>query len=148
MTPDDLGSPEGRGWLRSAEGRAWLESGSEDAVSWLVSPEGEDWLGSRDGRAWTEAREDERWDDYISGEVPVTPLPDWALTPETAPRVGARVRFVENDRTMGGVEFGEGEFGIVTEARFTPMGAVFVTVRTLDGRKRITGKRDTLVEAT
>jgi hypothetical protein len=61
------------------------------------------------------------------------PLPEWALTPETAPQVGTRVRFVNTDRTMSGVEFKEGELGIVTEARFTPMGPVFVTVRTLDG---------------
>jgi hypothetical protein len=146
VRPADLDSPEGRRGLQTADGRAWLES--DDAVAWLVSGEGEDWLGSRDGREWTEAREDERWDEYISGKLPSTPLPDWALTPNSAPQVGTRVRFVEHDRTMGGVEFAEGELGIVTEARFTPMGAVFVTVGTLDGRKRITGIRGTLRKAT
>ena len=34
------------------------------------------------------------------------------------------------------------------EARFTPMGAVFITVRTLHGRKRLTGIRGTLRKAT
>lgn len=95
-----------------------------------------------------EERQDERWDEYISGKAPSIPLPDWALTPETAPQVGTRVRFVDTDQTMSGVEFNEGELGIVTEARFTPMGAVFVAVRTLDGRKRLTGMRGALRDAT
>jgi len=142
----DLGSPEGRKWLLTDEGQSWLEG--DEGIEWLVSGAGEDWLGSRDGRAWMEARQDDRWDEYISGSAPAPPLPDWALTPETAPQVGTRVRFVSTDRTMSGVEFEEGELGIVTEARFTPMGVVVITVRTLDGRKQLTGMRGTVVEAT
>jgi hypothetical protein len=138
--------PEGREWLRTKEGQEWLDS--DEGVSWLVRGEGEDWLGSRDGRTWTEARQDESWADYISGKKPSIRLPDWALTPETAPQAGTRVRFVETDRTMGGIEFKKGELGIVTEARFTPIGAVVIEVRTLDGRKRLVTMRGIVENAT
>jgi hypothetical protein len=142
----DPNSAEGREWLKTTDGMEWLDS--DEGVSWLVSGEGEDWLGSRDGRAWTEARQDASWNDYISGNKPTASLPDWALTPETAPQVGMRVRFVETDHTMSGIEFRKGELGIVTEARFTPMGVVVVEIRTLDGRKRLVTMRGTVEPAT
>jgi hypothetical protein len=135
--PDlDPNSPEGREWLKTDEGQAWLDS--EDAIPWLVSGEGEDWLGSRDGRAWEEARQDEAWNDYIAGKKPPLALPDWALTPETAPRAGARVRLIEDATTLSGVQFSKGELGIVIETKFVPIGAVTVTIRMLDGRKLLT----------
>jgi hypothetical protein len=145
VRPDDLASAEGKEWLLTDQGEAWLES--DEGIEWLNTGDGEDWMGSRGGRAWMEAGQDKRWDEYISGKSPAVALPEWALTPETAPQVGSRVRFVNTDRTIGGVEFQEGELGIVIEARFTPMGAVFITVRTLDGRKQLTGMRGVVEDA-
>lgn len=129
-------TPEGRAWLKTDEGQAWLNT--DDAIKWLVSGEGEDWLGSRDGRAWEEARQDEAWDDFIAGKKPSISLPEWAITPESAPRAGTRVRLLEDAETTSGVKFLAGELGMVIETKFVPLGVVTVKIRMLDGRKLLT----------
>jgi hypothetical protein len=134
MIPGDLSEPISLDWLQTDEGVAWLDSVA--GIRWLTSGSGEDWLGSRAGRAWIEDGQDDRWAAYFSNSGSVPNPPAWALNSETAPRAGARVRFKSDARTMTGVEFREGELAVVVEARFTPIGVVAVTVRTLDGRTR------------
>ena len=131
-----------RAWLNTAEGRDWLES--DDAKDWLVSPDGQDWVEKTTaGREWVESLADRGYNDYIAGRS--RPLLDSALTPDTAPRVGARVRFSRDDETMTGVQFRRGELAIVVQARLAPTGCVIATVRTLDGR-RITATMGGTVE--
>ena len=122
----------------------WLES--DEAKVWLVSADGQDWVETTAaGRAWAESLADRGYDDYLAGRS--RPLLDSALTPDTAPHVGARVRFTRDDETMTGVQFRRGELAIVVEARLAPTGCVIATVRTLDGRRIITTMRGTVEAA-
>jgi hypothetical protein len=131
-------------WLSTSEGRAWLES--DEGKRWLVSPEGVDWSeNTAAGREWWESKWNSGYDDLIAGRTP-TP-PDWALSPESAPRVGARVRFREDVEAATGVQFTKGELAIVVEARLAPIGCIVLIVRTLDGRRMMTTHRATLEPA-
>jgi hypothetical protein len=132
-----------RAWLRTPEGRAWLES--DDGVAWINTRAGLDWSESADGREWMESLADRGYDDYIADRSPAPP--DWAMTPETAPRVGTRVRVARAETTLAGVDFKEGELGIVIETRLAPIGCVFITVRMLDGRRLLTGHPETVAPA-
>ena len=95
-----------------------------------------DWLGAaRRGDRYLDALERNGWDSYFSGEMPPT-IPEGWLTPETAPQISSRVRFLKTTTTFGGTMTNEGELAIVSELRFTPAGSVHALVRTVDGRKR------------
>lgn len=120
-----------REWLKTPEGRAWLESA--EGTNWIRSTAGLEWMESRDAREWLDELAQRGFDDFFSGKMPE--LPDWAITPEMAPQIGARVRLVAPEPTMGGTTFSEGELAIVDELRLAPAGMVMVSLRTLDGRK-------------
>lgn len=62
--------------------------------------------------------------------------PEWGITPDAAPKPGTRVRLTRTETTLGGTTVNEGELAIVTDLHFMPMGAVRLTMRTLDGRTR------------
>jgi hypothetical protein len=127
--------PHGIGWLETPEGREWLDS--DDGQAWIRTDAGWRWLNSSPGEAWQESMADRRFDEHLSGRH-TADLPEWAMTPETAPRVGDRVRLTRSGRTATGVTFTAGELGIVVETRLAPIGCVFVTIRMLDGRKMLT----------
>ena len=48
---------------------------------------------------------------------------------------------------MSGVHFERDELMIVEELRLAPLGSVLVSLRTIDGRKYLTGMRNTFVPA-
>jgi hypothetical protein len=100
-------------------------------------------MESADGREWMDELAQGGFEDYYSGKMP--PPPDWAMTPETAPRIGDRVRIVGLETTLAGVAFKDGELAIVSEMKLAPLGAVFVTLRTLDGRMMLTGAKGSFV---
>ena len=136
--------PHGLDWLETPDGHEWLES--DDGKAWIGTETGWRWMNSPPGEAWQEAMSERAFDDYLSGRR-TTDLPAWAMTPETAPRVGDRVRLTQSDSTPSGVHFTEGELGIVVETRLAPIGCVMVTIRMLDGRKRLTGMASTFEPA-
>jgi hypothetical protein len=152
MTVPDPESPEGRTWLRSDEGRTWLRSDegrawlrSDDSDEWLTTSAGREWLESPDGREWTEELENRGWARFVAGDIP--PAPDWAFSPSTAPRIGARVRFAQDVTTSDGTDFREGELAIVVELRLAPLGHASAKLRTVDGRQMITSDAAILVPA-
>ena len=51
------------------------------------------------------------------------------------------------ETTMGGQRFREGELMIVDELRFSPAGIVWVGLRAIDGRHRMTGMLGEFVPA-
>ena len=118
-------------WLKTPEGREWLET--EEGMEWWRSTEGEWWSRSDDAHSWYDELAQHGWSAYFAGATPDPP--EWAITPETAPRIGARVRMTHTDTTFGGDTFKEGELAIVSEIHFTPMG-VRLRLRTVDGRTR------------
>jgi hypothetical protein len=120
-------------WLKTPEGRAWLET--DEGVAWWRTDEGQEWSHSEDAHRWYEELEQAGWQDYVSGRAPGPP--EWGITPDEAPRPGARIRLTSTDTTLGGTTLKEGELAIVTELHFMPVGSVRLHVRTLDGRKRI-----------
>ena len=74
-------------------------------------------------------------------------LPSWSISPQQAARfpVGS-VALVASDgfETMDGSRFQNGEQLLVTEARLTPAGVVFLSLRSHDGRSWLTGMVDGL----
>ncbi|MGH2975501.1 MAG: hypothetical protein ACRDP6_09065 [Actinoallomurus sp.] len=91
--------------------------------------------------------DDQAW--QRRAEVPPDEGPEWGLTPQEAAEfpVGSLVRIVEGGHTLGTAHegrepFRDGEEAIVTEARLTPLGFVWISVRTQDGRTRM-GSRGT-----
>ena len=136
-------SPD-REWLKTPEGRAWLES--EEGIAWERSEEGWAWMHSPEGVEWLDELTQRGFDRYFSGEMDEPP--EWGITPDTAPRIGDRVRIVKADTTLGGDSFEAGELAIVAELRLAPVGIVWVHLRTVDGRKMITGTAGTFVPAT
>jgi len=131
MDAPDPDTPEGRKWLATPDGRDWLAS--DDGFAWQRTDSGWAWLHSPEGREWLDERAHHAFEAYFSGDLP--PKPEWAMTPDEAPRVGARLRIAEDHTTLGGVTLHEGELVIVIEARLAPVGCVHVTLMTLDGRK-------------
>jgi hypothetical protein len=141
-------------WLQTSDGLTWLDS--PDGHSWLVTDEGNAWFTrTEQGRAWGRSEAGDRymealfqqgWDAYFSGRIEAEAPPGW-FTPQTAPRIGSRVRFAETSVTMAGTETTAGELAIVAELRITPRGAVQVHLRTIDGRKMITFREDSIEPA-
>jgi len=119
-------------WLKTPEGRARLEA--DEGMAWWRTPEGQKWSKSADADRWYEELEQRGWSEYVSGDMPSPP--EWGITPEAAPKPGARVRLTRTETTLARTTVKEGELAIVTELYFMPVGAVRLTVRTLDGRKR------------
>lgn len=138
----DPDSATGRAWLKSAEGRAWLRTAA--GASWIAGA-GRGWFDSADGQAWLESLPDDGFADYFAGKSPAPP--EGAMTPATAPPIGARVRFVGDHVTSSGVAFSSGELAVVDELRLAPIGCVFAGLRTLDGRKLLTGYAGTFEAA-
>jgi len=119
--------------------------------AWLETRAGIDWLLGREGTEWSETPAARRWfsteapasffdalgqhgfENYFAGRVPPPP-PGW-LTPETAPKIGSRVRFTEDHETLGGRRFKTGELAFVAELHLTANGGVRATLRTPDGRR-------------
>jgi hypothetical protein len=133
-----------RDWLRSAEGRAWLET--DEGHDWYSrDPEGIAWVDSAEGREWMDELAQRGFERYFAGEMPEPP--ECAIMPDDAPRVGDRVRLAAGETTMAGTSLEEGELLIVDEVRLAPLGCVFVSLRTPDGRKLLTGHRGTFVPA-
>jgi hypothetical protein len=133
VRPDDLATDEGRAWLAS-----------HDGVEWLRTTDGSSWLESRAGRLWLDDVAQQGFADYFAGRL--SPPPAWAMTPETAPRIGTRVRLLEATSTPS-ARFEAGELMIVSELRLAPVGAVAVTLRGLDGRRLLTFSTDGFVPA-
>jgi hypothetical protein len=133
VKPDDL---------ETNDGRAWLES--HDGVEWLRTPDGSNWLESRAGRLWMDDLAQHGFADYFAGRLP--PPPAWAMTPETAPRIGTRVRLLEAMSTPS-AHFKAGELMIVSELRLAPIGAVAVTLRDINGHRLLTFSTDGFVPA-
>lgn len=129
-----MDSPD-RDWLKTPEGREWLES--DDGIAWERSDEGWEWMHSPDGRAWLDELAQRGYESAFAGNLP--PPPEWAITPETAPLIGSRVRLSESGNTLDGTPLVKGELMIVEELRFSPVGVVWVSLRALDGRKLTTG---------
>jgi hypothetical protein len=129
-------------WLKTREGQAWLDS--DEGHAWLVTEKGNAWfVGTEEGRLWgrsaagdryMDALEQGGWDSLFSRELQAK-IPEHWFTPETAPRIGSRVRFAATSTTLDGTTAEAGELAIVTELRFIPAGAVYGRVRTIDGRK-------------
>jgi hypothetical protein len=138
-----MNSPD-HDWLKTSEGRAWLESA--EGVEWERSDEGWAWMHSPDGREWLDELAQRGYERYFSGEA-LDP-PEWAITPDTAPKIGSRVRLTEGSTTLGGTSFADGELMIVDELRYSPVGIVWVHLRAVNGRQMVTGKQDTFVLAT
>jgi hypothetical protein len=86
------------------------------------------------------------WAGYFSGEA-LDP-PEWGITPDAAPKPGARIRLTCTETTLSGTTINEGELAVVTELYFLPLGIVRMTVRTLDGRTRGITQKDEYVRAT
>src|SRR5215213_6904101 len=76
-------------------GSPWLPS--DEGLAWLYSPTGMEWQETRDGREWFEERVQEGWVDYFAGRL--RPAPELAMKPESAPRIGLRVRLARDQRT-------------------------------------------------
>jgi hypothetical protein len=128
--PDDEVSEVNQEWLKTPEGRDWLHT--DEGISWFRSTEGKWWSRSEDAHAWYEELAQGGWSDYFAGKA--WPMPQGWLTPENAPQIGSRVRLNMDGPTLGGTTFEVGEEALVTELRFSPVGAVSVTLRTPDGR--------------
>jgi hypothetical protein len=121
----------------------WLET--RDGIDWLFGPEGTEWSKTLAAREWFTAEAPEGffkalsqhgWENYFAGKTPPTPS-SW-FTPDTVPKVGSRVRFTQSLQTMGEARFAEGDLACVTHLELIPVGAVKVTLRTLDGRTLLT----------
>jgi hypothetical protein len=125
-------------WLKTAEGRAWLET--DEGMAWWRSTEGQRWSHSEDANRWYDELAQRGWERYFAGEMPGPP--EWAITPETAPQVASWIRLTEPVTTLGGVDTEADERAFVTEVKYNPMQAVFVTVRTPDGRSRFVIRHD------
>jgi hypothetical protein len=125
-------------WLKTPEGRAWLET--DEGTEWWRSIEGQWWSRSADAHRWYDELAQSGWVRYWAGTMPGPP--EWAMTPDDAPQIGARVRLRNPETTLGGTSFEDGEVALVTEIKFSPVGAVHVTLRTPDGRQVIVMRRD------
>jgi hypothetical protein len=136
-------SPD-REWLRTTEGREWLLS--DEGRAWQRTEEGWAWMHSPDARKWFDELAKRGWERFFRGEMP--PPPEWAITPELAPRIGDRVRLREAVTSSNGTSASEGEPMVVTGLDFAPVGMVHVEVRTIDGRVFRTMTRDSLFPAT
>lgn len=133
----DLATAEGREWLNTPEGRVWLDT-QQGEDSWIFTPPGWEWLNSPAGERWQREQHEAQWDVYFAGRTPEPP--PFAMTPESAPQVGTRVRFTEDVETVdGGTRFAAGELAVIEAAKFLPSyGIVSVDLRTLDGRRLTT----------
>ena len=118
-------------WLKTEEGRAWLRT--EDGTAWFRTTEGQWWSRSDDAHAWYEELGNRGWAARQAGGLP--PPPENAITPDTAPKVGTRVRLARTETTLGGTTLHEGETATVTDIQLKPMGWVWLVLRTDDGRK-------------
>jgi hypothetical protein len=125
-------------WLKTPEGRAWLET--EEGQQWFRSTEGQWWSRSEDAHRWYDELAQSGWERYWAGTMPGPP--DWAMLPDDAPQIGARVRLRNLGPTLGGTTFEDGEVALVTELHFMPIGGVRATLRTPDGRQVLAMRRD------
>jgi hypothetical protein len=128
-------------WLQTTEGREWLLS--DEGGAWQRTEEGWAWMHSHDGRKWFEELARKGWDRFFRSEM--RPPPEWAITPDVAPRIGDRVRLREAVASSNGTKATETEPMIVVGLDFTPIGIVHVEVRTSDGRVFTTMTRDSFV---
>lgn len=78
-------------WLKTTEGREWLTS--DEGVAWQRTEDGWAWMHSADARKWFDELARHGWERFFGGEMP--PPPEWAITPEVAPRIGDRIRLSE-----------------------------------------------------
>lgn len=138
-----MDSPD-REWLKTTEGREWLMS--EDGGAWQRTEEGWAWMHSPEGRAWFDELARKGWERSFRGEMP--PPPEWAITPDVAPRIGDRVRLRETITSSNGTGGSEGELMIVAGLDLAPVGIVHVELRTIDGRVFETMTRDSYLPAT
>ena len=130
--PEWLKKPEGREWLLTDEGRAWLRA--EEGWAWMHSPDAQKWLDELAKRGW---------DPFFRGEMP--PAPEWAITPDVAPRIGDRIQLREAITSSNGAGSNGSEPMIVVGLDFSPIGIVRVEVRSMDGRVFTTITRDSYV---
>jgi hypothetical protein len=131
-------------WLKTTEGREWLMS--DEGRAWQRTEAGWAWMHSHDGRKWFEELARQGWDRFFRGEMP--PPPEWAITPDVAPRIGDRVRLREAVTSSNGTKATDSEPMIVAGLDFTPIGIVRVELRTNDGRVFTTMTRDSYLSAT
>jgi len=120
-------------WLKTPNGREWLET--DEGMEWWRSTEGQWWSRSEDAHSWYDELSQRGWSTYFAGDSPDPP--EWAITPETAPRIGSWVRMTNTETTFRGDTFNQGELALVSEIHFNPMG-VRLKLRTVDGRTRFT----------
>lgn len=125
-------------WLKTPEGRAWLET--DEGGRWWRSTEGQWWSRSEDAHRWYDELAQSGWERHWAGTMPEPA--EWMMTPDDAPKIGSRVRLRNPDTTLGGTSFEDGEVALVTELRFSPVGAVYATLRTQDGRQMIAMRAD------
>jgi len=110
--------------VKSPEGRVW---GASDAAK--------DWFVNEAPQSFFDALGQHGFEEYFAGRMPEPPA-TW-FTPETAPRIGSRVRFTRDEATMSGTRFRAGELAFVSELHLSAVGSVGVTLRTPDGRQQI-----------
>jgi hypothetical protein len=119
---------------------------SDEGGAWQRTEEGWAWMHSPNGRAWFDELARQGWERFFRGEMP--PPPEWAITPDVAPRIGDRVRLRETITSSNGTGGDEGELMIVAGLDFAPVGMVHVELRTIDGRVFRTMTRDSYLPAT
>lgn len=136
-------SPD-REWLKTPEGREWLMS--DEGGAWQRTEEGCAWMHSPDGRAWFDELAQQGWERSFRGEMP--PPPEWAITPDVAPRIGDRVRLRETVTSLNGTSSSEGELMIVACLDLAPVSMEHVELRTIDGRLFRTMTRNSYLPAT
>jgi hypothetical protein len=133
MSDDESAFEPDPAWLETREGVEWL-LGSE-GEAWSMTPAARQWFAEEAPESFFEALGQHGFERYFAGQM--RPPPEGWLTPETAPKIGSRVRFTGDRETLGGANFKDGELAFVAELHLTANGGVRATLRTPDGRKTI-----------
>jgi hypothetical protein len=100
-------------------------------------------MHSPDAQKWLDELARQGWEPFFRGEMP--PAPEWAITPDVAPRIGDRIQLREALTSSNGAGGNGTAPMIVVGLDFSPIGIVRVDVRTNDGRLFTTITRDSLI---